>query len=115
MDKIIGYCGLVCSGCEAYLATQADDRDALAQVVAHWREEYHAPNITIDSVICEGCLGADGRHCGHCAECDIRACGVERNVVNCGHCDDYACEKLARFFGSVPDARSVLDEVRGSL
>jgi len=26
MDKIIAYCGLVCSDCPAYIATQAGDR-----------------------------------------------------------------------------------------
>jgi hypothetical protein len=40
---------------------------------------------------------------------------VTRGVVNCAHCADYACEKLEGFFGFVPDARAVLDEVRHSL
>jgi hypothetical protein len=114
MDKIIAYCGLVCTDCPAYIATQADDRAALGRVAAQWREEYDAPNITVESVICDGCLTGD-RKCGHCAECDIRACGVARGVVNCGHCADYVCEKLERFFGFVPDARTVLDEVRAAL
>ena len=29
MDKIVAYCGLECTGCPAYVATQADDRAAL--------------------------------------------------------------------------------------
>ncbi len=115
MDKIIAYCGLVCSDCEAYVATQAGDQAALEQVAAKWREEYNAPGITVASVLCDGCLTGE-RKCGHCAECDIRACGVERGVVNCGHCPDYAsCEKLERFFAMVPPARAVLDEVRQAL
>jgi hypothetical protein len=44
---------------------------------------------------------------------------MERGVVNCAHCDDYArqggCEKIERFFGFVPNARAVLDEIRRSL
>jgi hypothetical protein len=114
MDKIIAYCGLVCSDCEAYVATQAGDRAALEQVAAKWREEYGAPGITVESVICDGCLTGE-RKCSHCAECDIRACGVERGVVNCGHCAEYACEKLERFFAMVPPARAVLDGVRAAL
>jgi hypothetical protein len=115
MDKIIAYCGLVCTDCPAYIATQADDRGALEQVAAQWREEYNAPNLTVESVICDGCLGSNGRHCSHCFECEIRACGMDRDVINCAHCADYTCEKLDGFFGLVPDARAVLDEVRRSL
>ncbi|GAB4533122.1 MAG: hypothetical protein Kow0063_14610 [Anaerolineae bacterium] len=83
-------------------------------MAAQWREEYNAPGITVESVMCDGCLSGP-RKCSHCAECDIRACGLERGVANCGHCTDYACEKIERFFGFVPDARTVLDEIRRSL
>jgi hypothetical protein len=114
MDRMIAYCGLICTECPAYVATQADDRAALERVAAQWREDYNAPNITAESVVCDGCLSVDGRHCSHCFECDIRACGVGRGVANCGTCADYACEKIERFFGFVPDARAVLDEVRRS-
>jgi len=34
MDRIIAYCGLVCSDCPAYTATQADDRAALERLCA---------------------------------------------------------------------------------
>ena len=114
MNKIIAYCGLVCSECPAYIATQADDQAALEKVAAQWREEYNAPNITVESVICDGCLDG-GRKCSHCADCEIRTCGVERGVVSCAYCPEYACEKLERFFGFAPDARAVLDQVRRSL
>jgi hypothetical protein len=115
MDKIIAYCGLVCSDCPAYIATQADDPAALEQVAARWREEFNAPDMTVESIICDGCLGTEGRKCSHCFECDIRACCMERGVVNCAYCDDYGCEKIERFFGFVPDAKARLDGIRQSL
>jgi len=116
MERIIGYCGLVCSDCSAYIATQANDRAALEEVAARWREKYNAPNMTVESVVCDGCLGGKKvRHCGNWFECQIRACGMARDVANCGHCDDYACDKLQAFFQIVPDARTVLDAVRSSL
>ena len=114
MEKIIAYCGLVCTDCPAYVATQADDQAALEQVVALWRKEHNASNMTVADVICDGCI-TEGRKCAHCAECKIRACGMERGVVNCAHCASYGCEKLEGFFGFVPDARAVLDEIRQSL
>ena len=116
MDKMIAYCGLVCTDCPAYVATQADDRAALERVAAQWREAFNAPEITADSIICDGCLGSNGgRLSGYCYECEIRACGVERGVVNCAHCDEYGCEKLEGFFGHASEARAVLDEIRRGL
>ena len=115
MDKNIAYCGLVCTDCPAYIATQADDQAALEQVAAQWREEYNVPDITVESVICDGCLGSNGRHCSHCFECEIRACGMDRGVVTCAHCADYACEKLEGFFGFALEAKATLDGIRQSL
>ena len=45
MNRMIAFCGIICSDCPAYLATQADDRDALEQVLAHWREDFDVPHI----------------------------------------------------------------------
>jgi len=39
--RIVAYCGIVCSDCEAYRATQSGDREALKRVAAKWRVEYH--------------------------------------------------------------------------
>ena len=114
MARMVSYCGLVCSECPAFVATQADDLAALERVAAQWREEYNSPQITAETVICDGCVADTGRYCGHWHECDIRICGQERGVANCAFCADYACEKLERFFGFVPDARAILDEVRDS-
>ncbi len=114
MNEMIAYCGLVCTDCPAYIATQADDTEALERIAVQWREEYNAPDLTVDSVICDGCLNG-GRKCGHCAECEIRACGVEKGILNCAHCDDYPCDGLVQFFGFVPEAQETLDNVRQSL
>jgi hypothetical protein len=115
MTLIIGVCGLICSDCQAYLATQSGDPAALEKVAAQWRQEYNAPNITVAGVACDGCL-PEGRKCAHCAECQIRACGLARNVANCAHCADYAsCPQIAGFFQMVPVARVTLDSVRATL
>jgi hypothetical protein len=111
MDNTVAYCGLVCSECPAYVATQTDDREALARVAAQWREQFNEPGITADTVICDGCLG-EGRLSGYCATCEIRACGVERGIANCAHCPDYACAKLEGFFAHAPEARETLDQIR---
>ena len=112
MEKMIAYCGLVCTDCPAYKATQANDREALAQIAEKWKEQFNMTDLTADTVMCDGCLSTDGRLIGYCSQCAIRACGVERGVVNCAHCDDYACENLRDFFQNASEAEKRLDEIR---
>jgi hypothetical protein len=35
--------------------------------------------------------------------------------MNCAYCDDYGCEKLAKFWAAAPEAKSTLDGVRAGL
>ena len=114
MDKMIAYCGLTCTDCPAYIATQANDRVELERVATMWREEFNSPAITADSIMCDGCL-VGGHKCSHCHECEMRACAMALNLANCAHCNDYACEKLEGFFGFAPEARIVLDGIRTGL
>ena len=106
---------MVCTDCEAYVATQANDLAALERMAARAREQFSSPDITIESALCDGCLSNSERLCGYCFECQVRACGMERGVVNCAHCDDYACEKLEGFFGMAPNARVTLDGIRAGM
>jgi hypothetical protein len=115
MDTLIAYCGLTCTECAGYIATQANDRAELGRVAAMWREEFDAPEITVESVICDGCTVDGGRKCGHWAECEVRACAMARGVINCAHCTDYGCARIEGFFGFVPEARAKLDRVRAGL
>jgi hypothetical protein len=115
MDRIVAYCGLVCSGCAAYTATQANDPVELERVAAQWREEFNSPEITADWILCDGCLGKNGgRWIGYCATCEIRACALERGLANCAHCAGYACAKLEGFFAHAVGARALLDEIRAA-
>ena len=109
MSKIIAYCGLVCTDCEAYVATQANDLETLERLAARARNEFGIPDATTESAMCDGCLADSGRQIGYCAVCEIRTCGVARSIANCAHCTDYACEKLMGFFERATDARTVLD------
>jgi len=116
MNTMIAFCGLNCAACEAYLATQANDLAAQQRVLAKWRQEFNAPNMTIADVTCDGCVTLNGRAGGYCSQCPIRACGVERKVTNCAYCADYStCEKLAGFFTQAPAAKTTLDEIRRTL
>ncbi|MFO7618794.1 MAG: DUF3795 domain-containing protein [Thermoplasmata archaeon] len=107
MDRIIGFCGLVCTDCPAYLATQKNDEKLRKETAAKWSEMYHS-DIKPDAINCDGCT-TPGKKFHHCTECEMRLCGLAKGVKNCGHCTDYACDKLVAFFKYVPDAKDVLD------
>ena len=109
--KMIGCCGLVCTDCPAYQATQANDAEKIAQIATEWSNQYDA-NVTPDNVWCDGCL-AGGRKCGHCHECEVRACAIEKDMANCGVCSEYAdCNTIQNFLKMAPLAKAVLDQMR---
>lgn len=115
MEPMIAYCGLNCATCDARIATQAGDREAQEQVLAKWRVEYNFPEMTIDWATCDGCLTVGGRLSTHCGQCNIRACALEKGVATCGHCADYACDKVAGLLDAVPEARAALETIRHEL
>lgn len=110
---MIAYCGITCTECPAFQATQAGDEQKARETAAIWSKQFGA-EVEVDDVWCDGCL-VEGRKCAHCAECEIRACGVDRGLQNCAHCDDHVCATLEAFFVMVPSARETLDRVRASL
>jgi hypothetical protein len=113
MEKMIAYCGLVCTECPAYVATQSGEAEALQRVAEMWSQQFNE-TITADDCLCDGCL-ATTRLGSYCRVCEIRACGVQRAVMNCAYCDDYGCEKLAKFWAAAPEAKSTLEGVRAGL
>lgn len=115
MAQMIAYCGLICTDCEAYIATQANDLAALERMAARAREEFNMPDATVETAMCDGCLTDSHRLCGYCNQCQVRACALDRGLVNCAHCDDYGCEQLQAFWQMAPEARTNLDGIRMGL
>jgi hypothetical protein len=107
---MIACCGLDCSKCDAYIATQANDDDKRMEVAQKWSTEFNA-DIKPEDINCNGCR-SEGQKFSHCNVCEIRSCCMEKEVANCAGCDMYACDKLENFFEMVPDARTMLDKLR---
>ncbi|MGD0078013.1 MAG: DUF3795 domain-containing protein [Sedimentisphaerales bacterium] len=114
MNKILSFCGLLCSDCGAFIATKSNDDKKRAEVAQLWSKQYGA-NLKPEDINCDGCTSNSNRHIGHCLVCEIRKCGKQKGLANCAHCSQYPCEKLSAFFKLVPDAKSRLDEVKRSL
>ncbi|MGD9117316.1 MAG: DUF3795 domain-containing protein [Dehalococcoidia bacterium] len=114
MEKILAYCGIVCTDCEAFIATLNDDDAKRKEVAEEWTQKY-SHNFKPEDINCEGCLTTAGKVFGYCNICEIRKCGRERKVINCAYCDDYACDKLVQFFNMAPMCQTTLDEIREGL
>lgn len=114
MEKMIAFCGLICTECPALLATENDDDDARRKTAEMWSKQY-GMDLKLEDIDCDGCLTNAGRLFGHCNVCEIRKCGQEKDLENCAHCDEYACEKLSNIFAIAPHAKKTLDGIRSTL
>ena len=111
MKEIIAYCGIACHECGAFIATQNNDDGKRAEVAKMWSKQFNS-NIKPEDINCDGCQSNGERIFKHCNVCAIRACGKEKGVANCAHCDDYACSKLEGILQMLPESRKRLDSVR---
>lgn len=114
MKKMIAYCGINCSECPAFLATQKDDNNERKRVAEMWSKQFNT-EFKPEDINCDGCLLESGRLFNYCRVCEIRKCGQEKGVKNCAYCDDYACETLNKFIDNVPEAKTTLEEIRKTL
>ena len=104
MMKIIAYCGLVCSSCPTYLATQNDDDEARATTAAFYSKKFGF-SLKPEDINCDGCLSRGGRLIGYCSACHVRKCCSAKGLANCMVCNQQPCERLKKFHASSQDAR----------
>ena len=104
MPEMIAYCGLVCTSCPQYIATQNDDdiarKNISKQLAANFGLNYKPEEIN-----CDGCLSSDDRLIGFCNTCEVRKCGISKLVENCSVCDDQPCDILNNFHEFSPAAK----------
>jgi hypothetical protein len=117
MEKMIAFCGLSCSGCDAFPANRNKMTLAERKTAAEkWSQLYgYGRTIKPEEMQCDGCLSEGGKLWSRCRNCEIRQCGFEKQVKNCAWCDNYPCEKLTEIFIISPIAKVTLEEIRGNL
>jgi len=108
--KIIAYCGLVCTECPAFIATQGNDNDRLKALALEWYGKENEATFCL----CDGCA-TDGRKNNFCQECGVYLCAKQCGVINCAYCDDFGCETLTALFEHIPLAKENLAHIRMSL
>ena len=79
---MVAYCCLECDKCDAYIATQSNDKQLKAKVAKEWK-------MDIEKLSCDGCKSENALF-----NCDAKKCAVARGVLTCAHCDDFpTCDK----------------------
>ena len=109
---MIAYCGLDCSKCECYIATQENDDKKRESVAAKWSVEYKA-EIKPEHVNCNGCKSDDTKFYFTESICEIRKCNIEKSNDNCAKCNEYRCKKLTKFIEMAPQIEEALEALRG--
>jgi hypothetical protein len=113
MSELIAYCGLDCSKCNAFKATQANDLERKKELAKKWTEGLNV-EFQPEEITCNGCLS--DTLSGWCSKiCKIRPCAVERKVKTCAHCEEYPCGKLKEFLANEPEATQNLERIRQTL
>ena len=113
-ERMVAYCGITCTDCDAFIATQAEDMNALEKMAAAASEQLNV-EMTVADAMCDGCRSTTGRQIGYCHECAIRVCAVQKHVETCAHCSDYACEKVEGFSKPGTPHRATLDQIYADL
>ena len=111
MGKIISICGNICSDCAAFKATKEDNELKRKETAEAWSKMYSS-KINPEDINCEGCVTAGGKKFNYCGACEIRKCGMEKDIKNCAYCEEYVCDKLEEFFKMVPKNREILDRIK---
>jgi hypothetical protein len=110
-ETMTAQCGIDCSGCPARIAFVKDDPELRRRTAQEWSEKYNA-SIKPEDVFCSGCRVEGLPKIGHCGVCEVRTCGRERGVANCGECADYpSCATIAGYMQYIPDAKAKLDAI----
>lgn len=110
-ERIVAFCGLICNECPAFISKQTNDDELRKKTVGEWSSGDFP--LEPKDINCDGCI-TEGEVFKHCTVCEVRTCGLEKGVQNCGYCTEYPCENLEKLwnFLQAPETKEVLDGIR---
>ncbi len=109
MNEVISPCGIDCTGCQAYIATQANDLDKLNEIAKSWSDETVQYKHT--DIVCDGCFSQ--RLNTFCKDCEVRICAKENGHRVCSQCNLYPCDRLKNLWNSFTSYSA--DELKATL
>ncbi len=110
MNKLIGYCGIDCVNCPAYISFIKDDDELREKTAKQWTEMFKY-NFKKEEINCEGCR-VGKIHTYYCdSMCNIKKCAETRSIESCALCVDYPCQMISDFIKDIPEAKANLDKI----
>lgn len=103
-------CGIDCSICNAFIATQTNDVALKQKMADDFKQKFNVEK-PLEELECDGCT-EDGRHIGFCAVCNIRNCAFGKGYATCAECQEYPCEKGAFIWTSNSVSKANLDAIK---
>ena len=104
MEKMIAYCGLDCTKCDAYIATLNNDQSLREKTAKLW-SKLNNTQIFPEQINCQGCR-ANGVKTEFCQSiCAIRQCALKKGVDTCGECGSLKkCQTIKAIISNNPEA-----------
>ena len=109
IDKIIAICGVSCTECPAYQATQKNDTKALEIIASEWTKVIGRA-FSSSNILCDGCRVDGERLSTYCGSCEISLCAKAKDHPTCAHCNECPCDKIV-----APPAKEELLRLRRNL
>jgi hypothetical protein len=103
-------CGINCSDCDAYKATQQDDAELRQKMADAYRKQFNK-EIDPADLNCDGCP-AEGRHISFCNKCEIRSCAAGKSYGTCAECIEFPCAKGSFIWTENSKSRATLENLR---
>ncbi|AZR74847.1 hypothetical protein BBF96_06535 [Anoxybacter fermentans] len=110
---MVGYCGLLCNECPVFIATINNDHEARVELAKKYSNE--KCQFEPEDIYCVGCHEIDVENSKMCSACKIRACGVKKEVENCGWCNEYPCDLISEYVPEDSKERKRLDKIKSNL
>ncbi|MCK4395091.1 DUF3795 domain-containing protein [candidate division WOR-3 bacterium] len=114
-EKMVAFCGIVCTDCPAFIATQNNDDKLREKTAKKWSSEEHS--LKAEDVNCDGCPVVGKRVMEFISFCKVRKCALEKGVKNCAYCEEYPCKELGELWKQLklPEAKETLEEIRKTM
>ena len=86
---LLGVCGLYCGACYHRCASLPEGK--------HLLEEASCLGKDLQGFTCAGCRSNTLYIHPGCAECKIRTCADGKNILHCGLCSEFPCDRIKAF------------------
>ena len=111
---MIAYCGIDCSECDNYLATQSGSQEDLKMVAEKLSKIYRAEVIP-EYVLCDGCRAGERKSYFCDNLCKMHKCCTERKYYSCIECNEIPCKELQAEIKNKPKAMGNLNKLKDTV